>query len=215
MRPRPWTVDTNDAVDIYPKVPKPRVVDVKLVEVTSPEPPPPPPKELMVTMPSPFVGEIVTFVPARICVTATLLRPVSVDVKVDASWLEDMYPRVAKPFVVEVKDKLEIYPRVAKPVVVEVKDKLDIYRRVAKPFVVDWRDTAKKGVLTRLDADDRYPKVAKPRILLVKSTSFTLPPDVLIVILLLMSVLMFAFVKSRKNPLVVAEILTPPAELIL
>ena len=84
MRPRPCTVDTNEAVDMYPKVPKPRVVDVKLVDVTSPEPPPPP-DALIVTIPKPFVGEMVTFVPARICVTATLLRPVNVEVRVEAS----------------------------------------------------------------------------------------------------------------------------------
>ena len=56
-------------------------------------PPPPPPDALIVTIPCPPTGEIVTFVPAIICVTATLLRPVNVDV----SWLEEIYPRVANP----------------------------------------------------------------------------------------------------------------------
>ena len=37
--------------DIYPNVPRPKVVDVRFVEVTSPEPPPLPPDALIVTIP--------------------------------------------------------------------------------------------------------------------------------------------------------------------
>ena len=44
--PNPLTVDVKElarvAALIYPNVPSPRVVDVKLVDVTSPDPLPPP-----------------------------------------------------------------------------------------------------------------------------------------------------------------------------
>ena len=122
-KPKPATVENNVELLTYPRVPNPSVVDVRFVDVTSPDPPPPPPPDaLIVTIPSPCVGSIVIFVPAMILVTAVdkyprVPNPLTVDIKEDVSrgvltrlLADDKYPKVANPRVVLTKSTSLTFP---------------------------------------------------------------------------------------------------------
>ena len=92
--------------ETYPKVPNPSVVEVRFVEVTSPEPPPP--DALIVTSPKPLNGEIVMFVPATIFDTTTLLSPATVDWIVDVNMLVETNPIEPKPATVDCRVEFKI-----------------------------------------------------------------------------------------------------------